>query len=180
MGHGQPHDVLIGLNQKRDGGHCGIGAAGRIRPGGHQLARWIAFHHGADHVGDARTIYPLMLPARTLLPVRDIRMSPVLAAELGVGDGLPHPFGRAVDVRGVDECWLRHVRLLRSLLDGAQRPQPRAFELVDPPFLNFVQRNRIEIVQLLAAMSHGADQVGGFEYAQMLGRGLTRHGDALA
>ena len=53
----------------------------------------------------------------------------------------------------------------------------RALELVDPALLDLVQRDRIEVVQLLPPAPHRADQVGGLQDGQMLGHRLTGHVD---
>src|ERR1700758_1611004 len=43
-----------------------------------------------------------------------------------------------------------------------------------------MDRHRIDVVQLLAAMSERGDEVGGLENRKMLGHGLPRHGEAVA
>jgi hypothetical protein len=63
------------------------------------------------------------------------------------------------------------------LFDGAQRAQARALELVDPALLDLVQRDRVEVVQLLAPAPDRADQVGGLQHGQVPGGRLARHAD---
>lgn len=54
------------------------------------------------------------------------------------------------------------------------------FEFPDPAFVDFVQRNRIQVVQFFAALPNNGDKIGGFELLQVLGNGLTRHVHVLA
>src|SRR5450830_1569758 len=68
----------------------------------------------------------------------------------------------------------------KGFLQLVQNAEPRAFELAHPPFVDFVQGHRIEKMQLLAAAPAGADQVGRFQQAQMLGGRLARHIQVLA
>jgi hypothetical protein len=64
--------------------------------------------------------------------------------------------------------------------DGAQGPQARPLEFVDPPLLHVVQGDGIEVVQLFPAATDGADQVGRLKDGQVLGRGLPSHVEARA
>jgi hypothetical protein len=59
--------------------------------------------------------------------------------------------------------------------DRAERVESGTFELVDPPFLHRVQRNGVEVVQLLAAAPDGAHQVRRDEQVQVLRRRLAGH-----
>jgi hypothetical protein len=43
-----------------------------------------------------------------------------------------------------------------------------------------MDRNRVEVVQLLAAMPEGGDEVGGFENPEVFCDRLPRHGEAVA
>src|SRR5271169_1088206 len=43
-----------------------------------------------------------------------------------------------------------------------------------------MDRHRVEVVQLLAAVPEGRDEVGGLENRKVLGYGLPRHGEAVA
>ena len=43
-----------------------------------------------------------------------------------------------------------------------------------------MDRHRVEVVQLLAAMPERGDEIGGLEDRKMLGHGLPRHGEAVA
>ena len=60
------------------------------------------------------------------------------------------------------------------------RGEPAALEFSDPAFADLMDRHRVEIVQLLAAMLDGRDQIGLFEDDEVLGDGLPRHRKALA
>jgi hypothetical protein len=71
-----------------------------------------------------------------------------------------------------------HLVLLRLSFELAQRLETGTLELVDPPVLELVDRDRVEVVQLLPPSPEGADQVGGFEDGQMLGGRLARHLEA--
>src|SRR6185369_8670394 len=55
-----------------------------------------------------------------------------------------------------------------------------ALEFPDPAFADLMDRNRIEIVQLLAAMPERGDEVGRFENPKVLCHRLPRHGEAVA
>src|SRR6266436_9778201 len=43
-----------------------------------------------------------------------------------------------------------------------------------------MDRHRVEVMQLLAAMLEGGDEVGGLENSKVFGDGLPRHGEAVA
>ncbi len=43
-----------------------------------------------------------------------------------------------------------------------------------------MDRHRVEVVQLLAAVLEGGDEVGGLEKRKVFGDGLPRHGEAVA
>src|SRR6267154_3977616 len=55
-----------------------------------------------------------------------------------------------------------------------------ALEFLDPPFADLMDRHRVDVVQLLAAMPERGDEVGLFENPKVLCYGLPRHGKAVA
>jgi hypothetical protein len=67
------------------------------------------------------------------------------------------------------------LRFFEILLQGAQRLERRAFELMDPALVDFVNRHGIEVVQFLAAAPDGGDEVGVFEDVEMFGHSLAGH-----
>src|SRR5205085_12448428 len=70
--------------------------------------------------------------------------------------------------------------LLQSSLQLAERDKFRALEFLDPALADLVDRHRIEIVQLFAAVPERGDEVCLLEDSKMLGHGLPRHGQPLA
>src|SRR5258708_9537389 len=55
-----------------------------------------------------------------------------------------------------------------------------ALEFPDPPLADLMDRHRIEIMQLLAAMPERGDEAGRLENCKVLCDGLPRHGEAVA
>src|SRR5207248_1459666 len=55
-----------------------------------------------------------------------------------------------------------------------------ALEFPDPAFADLMDRNRIEVMQLLAAMPERGDEVRRFENPKVFGDRLPRHGEAVA
>src|ERR1700692_965957 len=72
------------------------------------------------------------------------------------------------------------ITFLQLPFQFAERGQRAALEFLDPPLADLMDRHRIEIVQLLAAMPERGDEVGGLENRKVLGHGLPRHGEAVA
>ena len=68
--------------------------------------------------------------------------------------------------------------LLGSVLERAQRAQSRPLELVDPPFLDLVQRHGVEVVELLPTAAGDGHEVGRLEQVEVLRDRLARHVDA--
>ena len=69
---------------------------------------------------------------------------------------------------------------LQSFLEFTERLQPMALKFPDPALGDIVDRNRVEIVQLLPALLHGRDQIGLLQDPQVLANRLTRHVEARA
>src|SRR5215213_5606452 len=72
------------------------------------------------------------------------------------------------------------ITLLQLSFQLAERCKFPALEFLDPAFADLVDRNRIEIVQLLAAMPERGDEVGRFKNPKVLCDRLPRHGEAVA
>jgi hypothetical protein len=72
------------------------------------------------------------------------------------------------------------VALLQLPLQLAERGQFPALEFLDPPLADLVDRHRVEIVQLLAAVPQRGDEVGLFENDEVFCHRLPRHGEAVA
>src|SRR4030095_8971046 len=72
------------------------------------------------------------------------------------------------------------ITLLQLSFQLAERCKFPALEFSDPAFADLMDRNRIEIVQLLAAMPERGDEVGRFENPKVLCHRLPRHGEAVA
>ena len=74
------------------------------------------------------------------------------------------------DVGDVHKLGLVHrVRLLfESFLHAEERLEVRPFELRDPAFVDLVERDRVEVVELLPAVPDGRDQPGGLEHGKVL------------
>src|SRR5215213_6732081 len=72
------------------------------------------------------------------------------------------------------------ITLLQLSFQLAERDQFPALEFLDPAFADLMDRNRIEVVQLLAAMPERGDEIGRFEDPKVLCDRLPRHGEAIA
>ncbi len=72
------------------------------------------------------------------------------------------------------------VRTFESSLELPQRLEARALELGDPSVVDFLQRNRVEEVQLLAPAPVHRDEVRRFEHGEVLGDALPGHLEVLA
>src|SRR6266481_1731314 len=72
------------------------------------------------------------------------------------------------------------IALLQLPFQFAERGELAALEFPDPPLADLMDRHRVEVVQLLAAMLECGDEVGGLEDRKMFGDGLPRHGEAVA
>src|SRR5262249_49138043 len=70
--------------------------------------------------------------------------------------------------------------LLQSSFQIVESLQARLFELGNPAFVDLLQRNGIEEVQLFATAPHGGDQVRGLQYVQVLRHTLPCHVQVLA
>src|SRR5580700_10227713 len=64
---------------------------------------------------------------------------------------------------------------LQSSFQIRERLEARLFELGNPALVNFLQRYRIEEVQLFAAAPHGGDQVRRLQQIEVLRHALPRH-----
>ena len=62
----------------------------------------------------------------------------------------------------------------------SQRSEPAALELVNPAILNLIERDWIQVVQLLPAAPDDGDEIGVREQLQVLRHGLARHVHVLA
>jgi hypothetical protein len=56
-----------------------------------------------------------------------------------------------------------------------QRVEPRLFELADPAHVDLLNGHWIQVMELLAAVFNGRDEIGSFQQGQMLAHGLPRH-----
>src|SRR6266478_1990490 len=72
------------------------------------------------------------------------------------------------------------IALLQLPFQFAERGELAALEFPDPPLADLMDRHRVEVMQLLAAMLEGGDEVGGLENSKVFGDGLPRHGEAVA
>src|SRR6266403_5645398 len=72
------------------------------------------------------------------------------------------------------------IAFLQLPFQFAERGELAALEFLDPPLADLMDRHRVEIVQLLAAMPERGDEVGGLENRKVLGHSLPRHGEAVA
>src|SRR6266481_3232500 len=72
------------------------------------------------------------------------------------------------------------IAFLQLPFQFAERGQLAALEFPDPPLADLMDRHRIEIVQLLAAMPERSDEVGVFQDSKVLRHGLPRHVEAVA
>ena len=64
---------------------------------------------------------------------------------------------------------------LQSLFQIRKRPEARLFELGDPPFIDFLERNWIEEVEFLPAIPHRGDQVRSHQQVKVLRYTLPCH-----
>src|SRR5882757_7116192 len=72
------------------------------------------------------------------------------------------------------------IALLQLPFQFAERDELAALEFLDPPLADLMDRQRIEIVQLLAAMPERGDEVGRLENRKVLCHRLPGHGEAVA
>ena len=72
------------------------------------------------------------------------------------------------------------IALLQLAFQLVERGELAALEFPDPPFADLMDRHRVQIVQLLAAMPERGDEVGRFENSKVLCYGLPRHRKAVA
>src|SRR5258707_10754218 len=72
------------------------------------------------------------------------------------------------------------ITLLQLPFQFAERYELAALEFLDPPLADLMDRHRVEIVQLLAAMPERGDEAGGLENRKVFSDGLPRHGEAVA
>src|SRR6266404_2507022 len=72
------------------------------------------------------------------------------------------------------------IAFLQSPFQFAERGQFAGLEFSDPPFADLMDRHRVEIVQLLAAVFEGGDQIGFFENPEVFCDGLPGHREAVA
>src|SRR5438477_12943122 len=72
------------------------------------------------------------------------------------------------------------MTLLQLSFQFAERGELAALEFPDPTFADLMDRHRVEVMQLLAAVPEGRDQVGGLQDRKVLGHGLPRHGETVA
>src|SRR6266404_9612433 len=72
------------------------------------------------------------------------------------------------------------ITFLQLPFQFAERGKLAALEFLDPPLADLMDRHRIEIVQLLAAMPECGDEVGRLENCKVFCDRLPRHGEAVA
>src|SRR4051812_15493881 len=72
-------------------------------------------------------------------------------------------------------CGLLITFSFESLFQLAERGDASAIEFADPAIRNFVDRHRVEVVQLLAASPDGGDEVRALENREVLRHSLARH-----
>ena len=65
--------------------------------------------------------------------------------------------------------------LLCCSLDPTERQQARLLELVRPTLLDLVDRNGVQVVQLLPPATHRRHEVGGLEHREVLRGALAGH-----
>ena len=65
------------------------------------------------------------------------------------------------------------------LLQIAESLQLRALIFADPALVDFVNGNRVEVVELFAAAPDDGNEVGLFEEVEMFGHGLAGHVEVL-
>src|SRR6266480_2901969 len=109
---------------------------------------------------------------RACSPVRlDRRAELVFRPDRRVGDRLPQPLGRGADVDLED---LLHL-ILQLVLQADEPGSPRLGVIADPPVVDQADRDRVEVVQLLAAPPPAHDEPGVLEDLQVLRHGDARH-----
>ena len=97
MRHREAHGVLDGFNLKRDARF--VFEVVRVSPRQHEAFGWTAFQNFARNPSLWLLARRQVLPGRTLLPVRGVRVStPILTGEFRFGDGRPHIFRRRADI----------------------------------------------------------------------------------
>ena len=102
------------------------------------------------------------LVARARRPVgRRPRRRSCTSPHVGVGDRLPQPLGRGLDVDLED---LLHGRLLQSCLEAAERGRPGLGVLAHPPVVDEPDRDGVQEVELLAAPPLGHHEPGLLEH----------------
>src|SRR5258708_22966930 len=72
------------------------------------------------------------------------------------------------------------IPFLQLPFQFAERGKLAALKFFDPPLADLMDRHRVEIVQLLAAMPERGDEVGRLENCKVLRDRLPGHGEALA
>src|SRR6266542_4748995 len=72
------------------------------------------------------------------------------------------------------------ITLLQLSFQLTERCKFPALEFPDPAFADLMDRDGIEVVQLLAAMPERGDEVGRFENPKVFCDRLPRHGEAVA
>src|SRR5689334_5969589 len=72
------------------------------------------------------------------------------------------------------------ITLLQLPFQLAERGKFPALEFPDPAFADLMDRNGINVVQLLAAMPERGDEISRFENPEVLCDRLPRHGEAVA
>lgn len=70
------------------------------------------------------------------------------------------------------------IVLLQLPFQLVERGKFPALEFSDPPFADLMDRNRVEKMQLLAAVPKRGNEVGCFENPEVFCYGLPRHGEA--
>src|SRR4051794_17693999 len=96
----------------------------------------------------------------------------VLRALVGIGDRLPEPLGRRLDV---DLEHLVHRLLLEVALQLAERGGPGLGVLAHPPVVDEADRDRVQEVELLATAPLRRHEARVLEHAQMLHHAEARH-----
>src|SRR5690349_2618072 len=95
----------------------------------------------------------------------------VLGTDLGVGDGVPETLRRRSDV---DLEHLLH-RLLQFALEVGEPSGPRRRVLAHPAVVDELDRDRVEVVRLLASMALRDDETCVFQEPEVLRDADTRH-----
>jgi hypothetical protein len=74
----------------------------------------------------------------------------------------------------------RFLFVFDLIFEIGQRVDAGIFKLADPAVDNVSEWDRIEIVKLASSLPVNRDQIGFFQYSEMLRDPLTGHGEALA